>query len=403
MRILYDHQIYSLQRWGGISRYHTSLIQYLSREQDVEVMVSVRYSNNELLRSLKGEDSGNHSDYFGLETITGGLSDKIRKNRILREIYKRFKGSRGKVGTPFTRPPAPFSINQKFSVFLLEKGDFDIFHPTYYHPYFLPYLKNKPFVITIHDMIHEVYPEFFGPDPYITAWKRELALRANKIIAVSENTKKDILRFYDVSPDKISVIRHGYDDSLKIKMNTVYGKSSLAPYILFVGKRDLYKNFYFFVMAVSKLLIDREIKLICVGGGKFSSLERHFLSSFGLSKLVKHVEATEEELRHLYENALCFVFPSIYEGFGLPILEAFGNGCATALSNIGVFKEVAGDAALYFEPKDRHSICDAISMISEDETLRRSLIERGKKRVRTYTWEVAAQKTLDVYRSLLTK
>jgi len=278
------------------------------------------------------------------------------------------------------------------------KGNYDIFHPTNYDPYFLK-INKKPFVITIHDMIHEKFPNYFANDQETARCKKELAYKCNHIIAVSENTKKDILYFYkDIKPEKISVIYHG--NSLR-KVDENYSKAEyLNNYLLFIGDRIYYKNFELFITAVCKILIEHDLYLICTGKN-FSSEEIKLFENNKISDRVKHNYVSDNKLYSLYQNAIAFIFPSLYEGFGIPVLESFAAGCPAILSNASSLPEVGGDAALYFDPNSRDDMNSAIEKVVTNSFLRDELILKGKKRLKLFDWENAALRTANVYRNLV--
>src|SRR5690606_2346406 len=223
----------------------------------------------------------------------------------------------------------------------------DIFHPTYYDAYFLSLLK-RPFVLTVHDLTHEIYPEFFPQnDPFITH-KREVIAKADHIIAISHSTAKDLQEVFGIAEKKISVIYHGYYKG-HIQEDTDFPLP--ARYLLYVGDRAGYKNFTRFITAVAPLLRqDKELFVICAGGGEFRLAERELFYRNGISENILQRSATDPQLNNMYQKAIMFVYPSLYEGFGLPILEAFSNNCPVAMSDSSCFPEVGGNAVIYFDP-----------------------------------------------------
>ncbi len=205
-------------------------------------------------------------------------------------------------------------------------------------------------------MIHEIYPEYFPLNDETSAWKKELAEKATKIIAISKNTKKDIIKYYGINSNKIDVIYLGnslYDSGISNKIDRNIIGTMPKKYILFVGSRKIYKNFYFFVEAVAPVLQkDENLNLICVGGGPFSNDERFYLKSFNIDRQIYHYTVNDDTLSEVYKRAIALIYPSLYEGFGLPILEAYSCSCPVILSNTSSLPEIAGDAAAYFDPKD---------------------------------------------------
>lgn len=203
MKILFDHQIFTIQSYGGISRYFTQIILNLPNDWSYEI--PVRYSDNEYLRKLS-LISGHRKAYLAIDQLVPEL-DLTKKSILARFIRKINR----------VKYIESYNFNKNLTIKLLKKQDFDVFHPTYYDDYFLDFLGNKPFVLTIHDMIHELYPEMFN-DQRITAKKAILAKKANHIIAVSENTKKDIVEILGIPDRKITVIHH----AMNLRIKTVY-------------------------------------------------------------------------------------------------------------------------------------------------------------------------------------
>jgi glycosyltransferase involved in cell wall biosynthesis len=292
-------------------------------------------------------------------------------------------------------------LNRPQSEKLLSRQDFDIFHPTYYDTYFLKYIDDKPFVLTIHDMIHEIYPWYFPTEDRTSANKKLLAQKAARIIAVSENTKNDIVRFLGVDEEKITVIYHGTSLS-KFPVNQRFELPVPQRYILFVGKRSRYKNFEFFIQAISPLLSeDKDLNVVCAGGKGFADFERCLFEELCLEDRIHRLEVGDEALAFLYRNALAFVFPSLYEGFGIPVLEALSCGCPAILSNTSALAEAGGEAVVYFDPKSEISIRKAVGDVIFNEDVRRNLRAKGFKQVERFSWKETAHRTAAVYRSIV--
>jgi glycosyltransferase involved in cell wall biosynthesis len=368
LKVLYDYQIFENQNIGGISRYFSELIKFNS-----ESKLSLKYSENIYLKS----------DYFKIFNIQ---SHKISYENFLFNL--RFKG-KGRLYKYYNKI---FQKNNKsISIDFLQISKFDIFHPTYYNPYFLKYLNGKPFVLTVHDMIHEL---FAVTDNVSIHDKRKLILSSNTIIAISENTKKDILHFYPELNEKIKVIHHGFSFQ---KIDDYIKKDN---YILFTGMRGGYKNFNEFVKAVAPLLLKYDFTLICTGH-PFTNEEKTLLDNMNISDRIIHEFATDEKLSELYSKACAFVFPSQYEGFGIPILEAFASNCPAILSNTSSMPEIGGDAAIYFDPYSIEDMRCQIERVITSTTLQNQLIEKGKERVKQFSWEKCAKETMQLYNNLL--
>lgn len=281
-------------------------------------------------------------------------------------------------------------IQESFLRKELTKSSFDLIHHTGEDPHIFDYLKNTPIVITIHDLI----PELFYKDSNRLPNRQKSIEQANAIICVSENTKNDLLRFYpSIDTSKVYVVYHG---GLPYREPTVR-KNTEGKYILYVGSRYQYKNFNLFIESVSELLKCNNLTLRC-SGEKFTTEEESLIKQLGLKEYIENVGyVSDNELNQLYQGAECFIYPSLYEGFGIPILEAFQNKCPVCLSNTSCFPEIAEQAACYFDPQDKTSIRQAIEKILKDNELRENLIKRGTDRLHFFSWEKAAKQTLEIY------
>ncbi len=366
MKVLYDHQAFDIQEYGGVSRYFHAIISQYKKNTDIECDLQCAYSNNEYLLT---------DNSFKVKRFFPGKSFLL-KQQIMH------------------------SLNKSSAVHQIHHAQFDLFHPTYYDTYFLKHLKSKPFVLTIHDMIHEIFPQYFSQND-ATVWnKKYLAEKASKIIAISESTKTNIMEYYKLDESKIEVIYHG---SPLIK-ETCSNKNISLPekYILYVGTRPIYKNFNVFIHAISDLLIKQhDLFLVCAGGGLFSANELKVISELGIEHKVKYHSASPDVLATVYARATCFCFTTLYEGFGFPTLEAFGCGCPVALSNSSSLPEVGGDAAEYFDPTSKDSIKSSIEKIIGSESLRKEMIKKGEKRFKDFSWSKTAAQTMKVYSSVL--
>ncbi len=362
LKILFDHQTFSIQRYGGISRYFANLSTGLNKMPGINTKIAALYSDNEYIKNVDIP----LNNAFGKKLFTGHF------NRIYR-------------------------WNSRYCILNMQLNNFDVFHPTYYDPYFFNYLK-KPFAVTVHDMIHELVPEQFDDHAKVIAQKKVMIQKADAIIAISEYTKQDIIKFYPQVENKITVVHHGYAFP---SQNNVNDKIA-DRFILYVGERHFYKNFTNFIKAIAPLLNeDPQLNLICAGGGKFTAHELQLLSSLNIQNQCKQISATDVELQQLYKSALLFAFPSFLEGFGLPLLEAFHAGCPVAASNASCFPEIGGDAIAYFDPHTPDSIYGVIRSILKDDNIRADLINKGKERVRLFSIEKQIADTLAVYKKVI--
>ncbi len=364
MRILYDHQIFSQQDYGGISRYFFQTCSRLNSHPDVEIQGSLLFSNNEYL-------SGNNL---------------FASHPFLKSIN--FRGRRKTYSF----------LNKLYSTFSLRNSQFDIFHPTYYDPYYLELVKGKPVVLTCYDLIHE---KFLRNNKAFIKSKRETLYRATSIIAISESTKNDLIEIYRIDPLKIKVIHLASSLSLT-GAQKVLVDGTTDRYFLYVGLRNEYKNFLRCVDALAPLLANQsDLFFYCAGGGAFNNQELGYFKNLKILNKVKLHRGDDETLKKLYAGAIAFFYPSLYEGFGIPLLEAMDCGCPIATSNTSSLPEIAGEAAIYFDPYNVNSIRFAAESFLVDDKMRSLLIEKGIIQKSKFSWDNTAFSTYDLYNSLV--
>lgn len=358
--VLYDSQIFDQQRFGGISRYFCEIINRLNMKQDI----AVRYSMNYYLTTYR----------LGKRRIP--LPRFILKH--YRKLYQK--------------------KNKDLGISLLTKSKNYLFHPTYYDPYFLKYIGSNPFVVTVHDMIYERFFSYSEDVKEIIRQKKEVITHANRIIAISNNTKNDIIKLLNINPNKIDVIYHS------TSMKPFVGSPSLelpTRFLLFVGERGSYKNFDRFIKVFAKInKQDKELFLVCTGM-PFHKSEKATFNQLNITDKVLQFKATDKLLSELYSRAELFVFPSLYEGFGIPILESYVCKCPIAISKTSCFPEIAGNAASYFDPYSEDSIEDAIKKVIYNPKKRQDLIQLGNERLKLYSWENATRQTEETYKKAM--
>lgn len=378
MKILFDHQAFEMQTHGGVSRCFWELYRHLPEE--VNAQICIKESNNAYL-SLPGVRAiGYEYDHFICQRHFYGKGH-------LFEWYNKLRGC------------DYWNLNRVKVIERLQNGGFDVFHPTFFQDYFVEHLNGKPFVLTIHDMIPELYPQFFRKDDMQIEMKRKLAPLASGIVAVSERTKQDILRFIDVPEEKIHVIYHGANFMKPTDERSLF----TFPYILYVGDRWGYKRFKEWMAFVAPFLKKhQDVKVVCTGK-PFCEEEMGIMVELGIrNSFVQYFVKEDKDFFTLYHNAIAFVYTSEYEGFGIPILEAYQADCPVLLNHASCFPEVAGDAAVYFTMTDSDSdFADKLEMIycytpAEKELL----LQKQRERLKLYSWEKAARQLTRVYESV---
>lgn len=292
--------------------------------------------------------------------------------------------------------------------FLLKHSKPDVFFsPTHYLPIFTP----NSSAISILDVSYIRFPELFNKSDLrqLILWTKFSVKKAKIIFTISRASKDDIIKEYQVSRDKVVVTYPGIKQGLIIK-NEGSGMTDLKKkhgingrYVLFVGTLQPRKNIARLTEAFSKIKTD--IQLIIVG--KKGWMYEEILEApkkFNIQNKVKFLEnVSDEDLPLFYKNALCFVLPSLYEGFGLPVLEAMRNGCPVITSNISSLPEAGGDAALYVNPLDAEDIQKKLELMINNEELRKKLIKKGYEQVKKFSWEKTAKETLTVLEKLANK
>lgn len=349
MKLLcYDNIIFSLQRIGGISVYWYELTRRTPAH--VEVL---------------------HIDHQGAEEsllFNTKPAEHRRKELSLPLFMKRFLPF-------FGRLPAG-----------------SIFHSSYQR---ISLQRNIVNITTIHDCGYEL-------GTMRQSWKRIVHLifkrlairRSDGIIAISNNTKADLLRIYpNLKPDTVKVIYNGVGDEFFVKDSQHRPSQFPEKYVLFVGIRDRYKNF---VTAVENLSLMPEYHLVIAGGRPLTTEESSLLEGKLSGRYTFFLGPGNDVLNDLYNHAFCLLYPSSYEGFGIPIAEAMRCGCPVIALRCSSIPEVAGDAALLLEVDELDKIPEAIRSL-EDDTQRNRFVEKGKAQAAQFSWEKCAKETFEFY------
>lgn len=357
MRILYDYPGF-IQHHGGVSRYHVELIRHLSK-MGVDCYLPLILSENVYL------DEVNLKHINPLPSWQSSFKQNVMK-----------------------------WIDQKLCLNSLLKGNYDIFHTTGLNPYFIGHTKGKVVIPTMYDLINEKFPEF--ADSAIIKVKRKKILDiSTHVLAISQQTKNDLMYFYGLDDKQVSVVYLGGEQDVYI---TSAKRLFEKPYVLFIGNRRRYKNFENFVRAFSQLKHD--VDLVCTGVS-FNQDEMNLFSELKLTNRVHQMFATTDQMNQLLAQAELFIYPSKAEGFGLPILEAYRCGCPCLISDILCFHEVAGDAAVYFDPLSPDAITEAMDLVLTDSVLSKKLRTDGFERLKKFSWENTAKNTLEIYKLLV--
>lgn len=363
MKIAFDSQIFTLQEYGGISRYASSLAAQLASMEGVDAHIFAPFYINAYLDKLpKG-------------VVSGIKAPKIPNTRIALHLSS-FWLARSAIA--------------KFAP--------QIVHETYYAASRVA-PKGVCSVVTVYDMIHERFPSEFAQHRRTSEWKRIATQRADHVFCISQSTRKDLLELFDVPEDKVSVVYIGFDRLTPTTLATHENK----PYLLYVGSRAGYKNFEGFLRAYagSSWLLNH-FNVVCFGGGAFSSHEHQLFDELKLAenRLIQ-LDGDDGKLADFYRGAALFVYPSLYEGFGIPPLEAMSLDCPVACSNNSSIPEVVGDAAEYFDPNDIESMRVAMEHVLTSTARRAELIDLGAARCTQFSWNRCAEETLAVYRRLI--
>jgi glycosyltransferase involved in cell wall biosynthesis len=252
-------------------------------------------------------------------------------------------------------------------------------------------------------MIHEKFPDNFSHRDPAVKFKRLAVDRADHIICISQNTKNDLCAIYDVPIDKVSVVHLGFEKFVSQPVYTALHSKELRPFLLYVGSRRGYKNFERMILAVaSSPALRNTFDVLAFGGGPFNKAEQFKIAQLGFdSQSVRQVGGGDDILGRLYAQARAFVYPSIYEGFGLPPLEAMAQDCPVITSNSSSLPEVVGDAGFYFDPLDIEAQAQAIERVVFDDQMRSQLIEAGRQRLDLFSWDRCARETQAVYQKVL--
>ncbi|MEI7909909.1 MAG: glycosyltransferase family 1 protein [Verrucomicrobiota bacterium] len=371
MRIGIDSNVFTMQKYGGVSRYLVRL-------------------GEELMQT------GNAVRVFGW----------LHTNRHLTESGRRLTGMRYVNRFPrFTRRLA-HQVGDLLTGWEMQSWKPDLIHESFCHARRVG-PGTVPRVCTIHDLIHELFPQYWGRMDRTPEYRRKTLERCQAVICVSESTRRDLLKVVEVDPAKVHVVHHGFDHMSRVGGLTPAEEDELAgagraPYLLYVGARHGYKNFQGFLRGLALSAVRHDFRVVAFGGGAWTGEESALIKQLGFAAgQVVQLGGSDALLHELFCGASAFVYPSFYEGFGFPPLEAMARGCPVIASNASSMPEVIGTAAEFFDPSDIPGIGAALEAVVTSQVRRDELINRGHERLQEFSWAKCASQTMEVYQSVL--
>ena len=367
MRIAFDHSIF-FQKYGGISRYFATIAAEFV-DCNIQVGIFSPLYRNEYLKDLP-------------EGVVHGMQFKTYPPKTVKIIQY---------------------LNYSINVNKIRRFKPEILHQTYYNKHNYKEQKYKR-VITVFDLIHEIY---CSEDPKMQSFlqeKKHSIENAEHIICISEHTKSDLQKFYAISDDKITVTHLGVRAKpMELELSKDYKIRANRPFLLYVGERSGYKNFLGFIQGFSfshRLMGNFDI--VAFGGGKFTNKELNFINTLGFREgQVNQISGSDFMLSRYFQSAAAFIYPSLYEGFGLPPLEAMSFGCPVIVSDRSSIPEVVGNAGKYFDAKRPEDICSSIEEVVFCDNTMKKLIKNGHERINKFSWKKCAINTLEAYSTIL--
>jgi len=366
VRIAFDPQTFSLQDYGGVSRYFVETAVQLAKLPDTDVSILAFAHFNAYLAAAP-------------HALVVGRAVPVPPSLLRRPLVR---------------------ANQLLARAWLARHGADIVHETYYAA-----SRTAPpgpaTVVTVFDMIHEKFPDYAPRTKRIADMKRAAIRRADHLLCISENTRRDLVDIYDIDPSRTSVIRLGF--SLQSRGADEAPRSVADPYILYVGKRSGYKDFDTLLRAYAGApALARGFLLVCFGDSPLSASELGLMRQLGIARhRVAHVTGDDNRLAGYYRHAALFVYPSRYEGFGMPPLEAMSFDCPVVCSNAASLPEVVGDAALTFEAGDPEALRAAMQSVLDAPEVAVQLRLKGRQRITEFSWDACARQTRAIYASVL--
>ena len=376
MRIAFDHQAFCLQKTGGISRYYCRLAEQLQQNKQADEV---------------------------------GVFAPLYRNQYLLELSKNLVHGYSVKDYPAKTAGLLVKANGWLAKSQIKGWKPDLVHETYFS------LNRSapascPVVLTVFDMIPELEAiasqaksrTAIAQASGLDSIKRTAVQRADHIICISEHTRGDLLKLYQVPAHKVSVVYLGCDPATVQNASANANRES-RPYLLYVGLREGYKNFENLLLAIAQApALQAEFDVLAFGGGTFTAAEQTLIARLGFkSNQVRQQAGNDATLNEAYQNAAAFVYPSAYEGFGLPPLEAMARNCPVISSSTSSMPEVIGSAGEYFDPQSIDCISHSIEAVVFSKDRTQELIKLGNERVKLFTWQRCAQETRTIYQSVL--
>ena len=358
MKVFFDHTIFTMQRYGGVSNYIINLAKNFSEHVDPSI-ISLFYKNYYLKNS--------------------SLADKLFFYNQVGSLIKYVN-----------------KANKIYFNYQLKSKKPDIVHLTYANEENF-YTSGPKTVITEYDLIKEkFYNEKYKEH---IKYKKILFKKVDQIICISNNTKKDLQQEYSIDSSKISVVHLAVNKDKNFRELSL----NIRPFILYVGSRQRYKNFTNTIKAYARSSrLKSNFDFVCFGGGNFLKNEINLFRDLSIDKSrIHYFKGDELDLNYFYHKARIFIFPSLYEGFGLPLLEAMNMECPVICSNTSCFSEIVNDAAILFNPSDIDSLTFKIEKLIYDDQLLLDLKKRGNKNLNNYSWKKCSNETEQLYRKIV--
>lgn len=363
MHVLYDGQVYAIQTVGGVSRYFTSLINRLpARFMPLLLAAQLAKSNQPIHSNLK-----------------------LFKCQRFRPKY------------------ISYLVEQVYFRSVVAAQQIDIAHPTYYTLLTRNAIQGYrcPVVLTVWDMIHERFATEMDATGQFAARKRQAILAAQAIVCISEHTKQDLLERYSLPESQITVTPLASE----LKYEHTFDSKELVPsepYFLYVGSRIAYKNFDGLLAAFSKVVSACSEVILCIVGVPFTQSEKRLIHELKLIEKIRYYgQIGDSYLAKLYRCSIGLVYPSKYEGFGIPPLEAMSCKTAVIAANCSSLPEVVGDTGLLVNPNSQNDLAEAMLYLLNYPADRDRLIAKGYDRSKQFSWEKTAAQTVEVYHSLV--